>query len=214
MANLHKNKLSSRQIAVRRTLALTLTLVYAVCSVVISLAAPPMAPPLVPLAASSSNPTPPPVQLPTATMVPVYTVTPMLDGSVIHIVQPGQALWSIAEAYKITLSDLFRLNYMTDESVIFPGEKLIIQPANDTPTITPTQTSTPTPRPPTRTLRPTRTLQPATTTPLAEPSRSAQNPGDSAAESGSGADPLFILIVLLVVVGGGLLVLGSMLRRR
>ena len=85
-----------------------------------------------------------------ALIMPVVTATPNPDGSVIHVVQPGQVLINIAAAYNMKLSELLALNGLTDKSVIYPGEKLIITRASMTvtPDMTPTATSgTPTPTP-------------------------------------------------------------------
>lgn len=88
------------------------------------------------------------------------TVTPQADGSIVHIVREGETLINIALAYNIPLRDLLDLNNLTTQSVIFPGEKLIIRKAS-TPTPTAAITDTPTPRPATPTRRPTRTPTPA-----------------------------------------------------
>lgn len=88
-------------------------------------------------------------------MMPVFTVTPQADGRVIHTVQTGQTLWSIAIAYGVKVDDLRRLNNLVGNT-IYPGQKLFI---TRLPTATPTlppPTSSPTPWP-TRTLPPTST---------------------------------------------------------
>jgi uncharacterized protein YkwD/LysM repeat protein len=59
---------------------------------------------------------------------PVLTATPNPDGSVIHIVQYGQTLWAIADAYEIPLADLLSQNGLTEDSAIFPEEQLVIVP--------------------------------------------------------------------------------------
>jgi LysM repeat protein len=66
---------------------------------------------------------------PTATLqvVPIVVSTPRPDGSIIHVVQSGQFLTNIALAYGISLQDLLNLNGLTEQSVIFPGEALIIR---------------------------------------------------------------------------------------
>jgi LysM repeat protein len=105
-------------------------------------------------------------------IMPVITVTPMPDGSMIHQVQPGQSLWAIAIAYGVKISDLVKLNDTLSPTnpVIYTGQKIIVrgtlqptigptvtdtsEPATRTPTITRT------PRAPTRTLAPTRVLSP------------------------------------------------------
>lgn len=60
----------------------------------------------------------------------IRTSTPNSDGSVIHVVQPGQALWNIAAAYNVTLQQILDLNDITKDSFIFPGQKLMIKPAS------------------------------------------------------------------------------------
>lgn len=71
---------------------------------------------------------------------PVLTATPQPDGTIIHIVQYGQTLWAIADAYGIALTDLLTMNGLTEDSAIFPDEQILIfQGTGETPT--PTVTS-------------------------------------------------------------------------
>lgn len=92
---------------------------------------------------------------------PVETAAPQPDGSIVHVVQQGQALSMIAAAYGVPLSELIALNNLNEiNPVIWPGDKLIIRVA-PTATITPTPTSTM--KPPTRTP----TLVPTPVTPTA-----------------------------------------------
>ena len=73
---------------------------------------------------------------------PIITSTPAADGTIIHIVQYGQTLYGIAEAYGISFTDLLNLNGLTEDSVIYPDEQLlIVQGTGETPT--PTATVTP-----------------------------------------------------------------------
>jgi hypothetical protein len=73
--------------------------------------------------------------------------TPMADGAVVHIVGDGETLAGIAEAYGVSMITIRELNGLApDSTLIFPGQKLIIQLA-PTPTLTPTITPV-TPRPP------------------------------------------------------------------
>lgn len=94
--------------------------------------------------------------------IPVSISTARPDGDVIHEVQYGQTLWSIAIQYGTTIEQLKRLNGLTDDTVV-PGWKLLVQkdatqPAPPTstfsvnskdqwpsPTLTRTQTPTPAP---------------------------------------------------------------------
>lgn len=111
---------------------------------------------------------------PTATTGPVIyaltTSTPAPDGTIIHVVQYGQTLWGIAEAYGISLADLLTLNGLTEDSAIYPDEQLlIVQGTGETPTPTPTEVLTePTPTP-TPTKRVEATEVAATPTPTPEP---------------------------------------------
>ena len=97
-----------------------------------------------------------------AVVQPVITATPGVDGSVIHEVQPGQALWSIAIAYGVKIADLIALNQLAATPVLSIGQKIIVRQAF-TPTVSPTVTLTP--RPPTRTPTPTATPRTPTVTP-------------------------------------------------
>ena len=106
-----------------------------------------------------------PASTPAPMIQPVATAQPNSDGSVVHVVQFGQTLWTIAEAYEISMVKLLEQNYLTEESAIFPEQKLLILPANakieEEPAeeeleVTPTPTEAPTTTP---TRTPTRTPQ-------------------------------------------------------
>ncbi len=112
--------------------------------------------------------TPPPSYIPPkATVIPN---TPNADGSVTYVVQGGDTLLGIAISYNISLDKILALNGLTTKSVIYTGQKLIIQ-AGFTPTPTqptPTPTGMPTITPwPTSTPTSTRTAIPPTQTPSA-----------------------------------------------
>jgi len=95
------------------------------------------------------------------TVKPVLTATANPDGSVVHVVEPGQAPWSIAIAYGVKVVDLIKNNRLAPTPVLYIGQKLVVVPAF---TATPTPGPTSTPLPPTRTA--TRTRSPRTATPL------------------------------------------------
>jgi LysM repeat protein len=71
---------------------------------------------------------------------PPPTPTPKLT----HTIRTGQSLWVIAALYDLTLDQLMELNNLTTDSVIRPGEELLIR--LPTPTPPPTETPTPAPR--------------------------------------------------------------------
>lgn len=105
---------------------------------------------------------------PTTPTATVAVATAREDGAIIHIVQPGETLWTIALAYGVTEADIQRFNNLGQ--YIYPGDKLFIRPAyTPTPTQpTPTQTARPSSTPwPTSTPTPTRTPLPATPIPAA-----------------------------------------------
>jgi LysM repeat protein len=60
--------------------------------------------------------------------VPIIKATPNEDGSIIHIIQEGQTLWSIAAVYEVDLDTLLKQNNLTRTSVVFPGEEIIVRP--------------------------------------------------------------------------------------
>jgi uncharacterized protein YkwD len=84
--------------------------------------------------------------------IPVSLSTARPDGDVVHEVQYGQTLWSIAIQYGTTIQELKRLNGLTDDTVV-SGWKLLVQKGATQPVpATPTriagsqiQTATPTP---------------------------------------------------------------------
>lgn len=94
---------------------------------------------------------------------PVVAATPREDGSIVHTVEYGQALLSIAQIYGVTVDEIKALNHLSSNT-IWVGMELIIRPAF-TPSMTPTITNTPVP--PTFTSTPTRTPRPPTLTPTA-----------------------------------------------
>lgn len=68
--------------------------------------------------------------------------TALPDGSVMHIVEHGESPWSIAALYELSLTDLLALNHLSEDSILHPGDTLIIQP---TPTLTATEQASTTP---------------------------------------------------------------------
>lgn len=143
-------------------------------------------------------------------LVPVTTVTPQTDGSIVHIVQPGEVLLNIAQAYGVSLSFLYELNGLNEKSVIYPGEKVKIKDPDPTPTATATPTETPIP---TATRRPTRTptFTPAATTPTPQ---ATELPAEPVETVPSGIDPLLLAIILLMVIGISLVIAGALLRKK
>lgn len=144
-------------------------------------------------AVSSGGQQPPPgtpLPPPTATPVPfvafVNPQAPQADGSIVHTIQPGDTVDSIAFAYGVTRQHIIDLNQLRSATFIFVGQQLLIQPApepTEPPTEAPTEPPTATPIPPTPTVAPgsgqagsaiTGTgslIQPPTPVPTSQPTR-------------------------------------------
>ncbi len=104
-------------------------------------------------------------------IVAVQTAVPQDDGSIVHVVQPGQAPWSIAIAYGIKIADIASLNNLDPiNPILYVGQELLIHPplpVTSTPVIPDTPTVTPPVLNPTATNTPIKshsaTLFPSTT---------------------------------------------------
>jgi LysM repeat protein len=84
-----------------------------------------------------------------STFVPIQTSTPGKNGEIIHLVKNGESLWSIAQSYGVSVEDIRSLNGITtDSTLIYPGQILLIRPADENPLIPAHETLTaPTPSP-------------------------------------------------------------------
>jgi uncharacterized protein YkwD len=157
-------------------------------------------------------------------IIPVKVATPREDGSIVHEVKQGQALWNIAAAYKVSLVDLMALNGLAQGSFIHPGDKLLVRPAQATPTPTaseiPTRTITPT-----RTPRPSHTPTPlataalalvlATGSPIQEEEATGPPEASPTLENSEGSfDPLLGAIISLLLLGTGLIAFGTLIKKQ
>jgi len=180
-----------------------------------------------PPSGGTSAPSPPQVTPgPTAiVIIPVQAATARPDGSIVHEVQQGQALWNIAAAYKVSIAYLLTLNSITESSIIYPGDKLLVRVAQVNALATETQiiTVTATLDRVAATSHPNRTPTPDTpsgTLVAGQATPSASDPDDALANSTKqeGArpkfDPLLIAIIALGVIGAGLFVFGTILKRK
>ena len=69
---------------------------------------------------------------------PVTVATPDVDGNIYHIVEMGQSLWSIAIAYKVTISDIEKWNNISRNTPLRTGQRLLIPGKNTQGYATPT----------------------------------------------------------------------------
>lgn len=135
----------------------------------------------------------------TAQVALVKVAAPAEDGSVIHVVDSGQALWNIAAAYDVSVDQIKLWNNLSSD-IISVGQELLVQLAY---TATPTLTATNTPRPATSTPIPPRTVQPG-----------EAQPEESEVDSGGGflgLDRQSMGLALILICGAGLalVVIGS-----
>lgn len=64
--------------------------------------------------------------------VPITVSTARLDGDVVHEVQYGQTLWSLADMYHVSIEQIKLLNGLIDDNIL-PGWKLLVQKAATQP---------------------------------------------------------------------------------
>jgi LysM repeat protein/uncharacterized protein YkwD len=93
-------------------------------------------------------------------VIPVSRSTARPDGDVIHEVQNGQSLWSIAIAYQVKIAQIQSNNHLTD-TTIYNGQELLVQKDATQP---PAEKSEQATLEPTIPSLPTRTQQTATPT--------------------------------------------------
>lgn len=106
-----------------------------------------------------SNHTATPTERP---LSPIERLTPAADGKYYHIVGEGAALEGIAKLYGISVKDLMAWNNLNENSIIYVGDRLLLN-ITPPPTITPTFTPvTPSPTA-TITLTPSNTPIPSAT---------------------------------------------------
>ena len=135
----------------------------------------------------------------------VERLTPASNGNYYHTVKSGEYLAWIADLYEIKLAELIAWNGLTSNSVIQPGQQLLLRvtppvaitPIPTLPSIPPSSTQTP--------RTPTSTQEVATPLPSATATTTVE------AQSGISGMGGLIVVVLIVV---GLLILGLVLRRR
>ena len=75
-------------------------------------------------------------------ITPITLAQPGEDGSIVHVVLEGQALWSLAAHYEVPLSDLLLFNSLPANAIVQPGDRITIRLAEG-------QAPPPTPTPPT-----------------------------------------------------------------
>jgi uncharacterized protein YkwD len=75
-------------------------------------------------------------------IIPVARSTARTDGDVVHEVQYGQSLWSIAITYGTTIEQIQQLNNLGDSNIVYEQQLLLVQKGATQPAVNPTQTAT------------------------------------------------------------------------
>lgn len=133
-----------------------------------------------------------------ATAVVVIPNTPKPDGSISHLVRPGETLWSIAIAYQTTIAELKVINNLTSDD-IYPGDTLQIFLPKATQTPAPTSTGTPYP-----------TTTPFVFSTVTSPPEPTASPIPSApVNDGSGVIVVGIIVIAALVAAGALTAAGA-----
>ncbi len=74
-------------------------------------------------------------------VTPIELAEPREDGSIVHVMQQGQALWTVAAYYDVDLDYLYLINSLTEDNVLHPGDEVTVRLADG-------QEPPPTPTPP------------------------------------------------------------------
>jgi LysM repeat protein len=60
-------------------------------------------------------------------ITPIELAEPREDGAIIHIMQQGQALWTVAAYYDVDLDFLYLINNLTKEDILHPGNDVFVR---------------------------------------------------------------------------------------
>jgi LysM repeat protein len=143
-------------------------------------------------------------------LTPIEMLTPESDGKYYHTVSSGETLSWISGYYGVNISELMAWNGLSADSIIIPGQKLLLQ-------VTPPATETPIPPPATPTPLATASLAPSPVIESAEgqeASPTSTQASSATASPSAGEDATGMAILLVALVAGGLIVAGYLLRRK
>jgi LysM repeat protein len=139
----------------------------------------------------------------------IERLTPDSDGQYFHTIQSGETLSGIAGLYEISLGDLMAWNGLGVNSIIRPGQNLLLL-------VTPPATRTPTPGPPTATAVVARSVTPTPPQPTQTQTRTPVVYSPTA-PAGSASRPANLIEgwpLPIALIASGLLILVWMSRRR
>jgi len=137
-------------------------------------------------------------------MVEVVKSTALPSGDVIHTVQYGQTLWSIAIEYGTTIKNIQALNNLGENLVVYQGQALLVQKAATQPAPDlPTATLTP---PATETLVPiTPTVEMASPAVIA-PTSTLEDQAEEGSAKPRSSQLLVVVLIIAAIVGAGVAV--------
>jgi LysM repeat protein len=133
----------------------------------------------------------------TLPLSPFILSEPDEDGAIYHEVQPGQSAWTIAAHYDVELAELLALNDLSEDSILHPGDVLLVRPPTST-------AGSPTPL----SATPVAQRQPTAVDPTPQPSPTAMDPSVTDTPPRSTAIPTAAVITL----GIGLIVGLALIR--
>ena len=145
--------------------------------------------------------------------VPVVVSTPLNDGTVKHIVQGGQSLWTIAAVYEIDLELLREINQLETDTILLEGDEIIILPSY-TPTNTPI--GEPSATPPARFSHTPSSTAPERTAVLFKPitPTATQEPTSEPRFQNTSKNPTVVILAVIISGGTMLAALLFSLRKR
>lgn len=62
-----------------------------------------------------------------APVIPIQIAEPGENGSVVHVVQPGQTAWAIAAVYGVDLNTLLAINGLKRPAILHPGDEIYVR---------------------------------------------------------------------------------------
>lgn len=140
-------------------------------------------------------------------VAPVVLCTARPDGDVIHKVQHGQSLWSIAIAYNTTINQICAWNNLGQDTIIYEGQNLLIQKGATQPA-----TASPVPKA-TSTPESTATVWQSFAASTATALPSAMSTSENATSQDPAMDIVIGFILAALALGGLITVLSTIKRK-
>jgi hypothetical protein len=134
-------------------------------------------------------------------IIPVKRSTARPDGDVIHKVQYGQSLWSIAITYNTTIDQIRAWNNLWEDTEIYNGQVLLVQKGATQP---PPPTTTPLPSPTTFFVTATPTVSGTPRTTMGQ-SVTATPGADKNHSRGPSTPSIWVGVIVLIALSAGIM---------